>query len=279
MWGQQSAWLAVLAYLGSVTTVLLLSATAASAAPADPADDTLAVFCLSPAHRAELAAAARTLGLASPAPSAPAGSDRLWVGGRLTDLETWRRERPADFKRACQALVNGQPQVRVPQSPGFWTKMGEVLVPTAAGALLTFLATGWRASIDRGARDAQALRTAGAGFRDALLAYATEWVEGRTPSPVTVELRRADLVRELSRTLASHPSWRGPELLKKRLTGPELAEGDRDFWIAVPTGERPRERDRLKDKLDEFDTALEQVTSALSRPVRSLLPGSAIRRR
>jgi hypothetical protein len=276
MWGQRIAGVALLAHFGLTPSLLPISGTPAPRVDNDPKDDALAVFCLSPEHRERLADAARTLGVASPTPSAP---DRLFVGNQNLDLEAWRESHNSDFVRVCEALVATEPQVRVPESPGFWVRMGEFLLPTAVGALLTFLATGWRAAIDRGARDADALRAASSEFRAAMTAYAAEWVSGGAPPPTTVQIRRADLIRQLDRVVSYYPSWKLPAQLRTRLRGREFEERDRGFWQRLAPGDRPAEAARLHDRLGEFDKEVETVATALSRPITSRLPGSRHRRR
>ncbi|SPL91382.1 unnamed protein product [[Actinomadura] parvosata subsp. kistnae] len=164
------------------------------------------------------------------------------------------------------------------ESKPFWVRMGEVLVPAAFGALLTFLATGWRAAIDRGVRDADALRTAVADFRAAIETYASEWVRGKSPDAVTVRLRRTDLLRQIGRVISFHSAWHQARKLKERVKGDDLAEGDANFWSGdVPA--RQSKVTRLRKELDTFDAEVESVATALSRPIRSCLPGSGIRRR
>ncbi|WP_155126267.1 hypothetical protein [[Actinomadura] parvosata] len=236
----------------------------------------MTVFCLSPDHRPELLAAAGSLGLASPSPSLSTG--QLWVDNKAIDLETWRDNHKTDFDRACRALLASEPQVKVTESKPFWVRMGEVLVPAAFGALLTFLATGWRAAIDRGVRDADALRTAVADFRAAIETYASEWVRGKSPDAVTVRLRRTDLLRQIGRVISFHSAWHQARKLKERVKGDDLAEGDANFWSGdVPA--RQSKVTRLRKELDTFDAEVESVATALSRPIRSCLPGSGIRRR
>ncbi|NRQ32495.1 hypothetical protein HII36_11690 [Nonomuraea sp. NN258] len=265
----------ILSYVGLVPTVLLFSVLAEESRAATP-DDTMTVFCLSPDHRPELLAAAGSLGLASPSPSLPPG--HLWVGGKAVDLETWRAQHRADFDRTCRALLASEPQVKVTESKPFWVRMGEILVPAAFGALLTFIATGWRASIDRGARDADALRTAVADFRGAIETYASEWARGNSPDAVTVRLRRTDLLRQIGRVISFHSSWHQAKRLRDRVKGDELAEGDANFWSG-DSAARQAKAAALRGKLDTFDADVETVATALSRPIRSGLPGSGIRRR
>lgn len=273
MWGQRGVSLMFLPNVALLPTLLLFSGMPESGALGEP-NDALIVFCLAPAHRAEVAAAARALGFASPTPSV---EDRLSINNQLMDLETWREKHEKDFLRTCRAVFTAR-SPRLSEPTGFWEKMGEVLIPTAAGALLAFFATGWRAAVDRGARDAEALRAASAEFGNALIAYASEWVNGGEPSPATVQYRRTDLLRQLGRVRSYHPSWRKPSELRDLVAGSELAEGDRSFWLQFDKSARPAEAAKLQKKLKKLDKDLEVVAEALSRPLRSRLPGYRFRR-
>lgn len=268
MRGAPNTRLSALAFLGFASTLTLLSAGPARAEPVNP-DDALAVYCLSAAHRAELAQAARTLGLASPGP-APSG--QLLIDNQPTELETWRTKQPAQFRRACRALMSADPKVAAPQASTSWSRPLEVVLPPLAAALLAFLAAGWRSAIERGSREAAALREAAANFRGAMLTYATEWVEGGRPSAITAELRRTDLIRQLSTARVSAK-------VPPSLSGPALAVHGSAYWLGMDKSARAEKVEQLRTELGELDVSLEEVALALTRPLRSRLPGSGMRRK
>ncbi|NUS05431.1 MAG: hypothetical protein HOV97_23065, partial [Nonomuraea sp.] len=174
--------------------------------PPSSADDTLAVYCLTGQTRTELVRSAAILGLGTP--DTP---DRLWVNGRSLDPETWRTSRPADFKRACTALYQARPEGALPQSTSWWEKQLDLLFPVLIGVLLGLLPTGWRAAVDRGARDATALRQAFTEFRRAVTAFTASGDDGE------VAVRRGELRRQLSLVSVLHPSWPRAKDLADRL--------------------------------------------------------------
>ncbi|MEW9554680.1 hypothetical protein [Nonomuraea sp. NPDC050783] len=231
--------------------------------PAD-ADDTLAVYCLAPPMRSELARSAVVLGLGR-----HDTADRLSVNGRSLALEDWRASRPADFKRACQALYQARPEGSLPQSTSWWQKQAELLIPVLIGALLGFLPTGWRAAVDRGARDATALRTAFAEFQRSVVTFVADGGDGGGGGEVTV--RRGELQRQLSLVAVIHPSWPAARGLADRLDQEPLAEPSFLGWRGASPGYRERAGKAMTTALSAYAAELDRLALALTRPVRSAL--------
>ncbi|MFD0427249.1 hypothetical protein ACFQ60_01145 [Streptomyces zhihengii] len=154
-------------------------------------------------------------------------------------LDAWRKDRPADFRRACaahveaQALTRGAPSASAP-APGLLSW----LLPLVVGALLTMGAAEIRSARDRGLANANGIRTATAAFRDAVSAYAAEWAEttvGARPSPVEVDTTRRHLVAVLRRATAGRSNWRFVERLVSDLDSPRYRAELKEGWQADRT--------------------------------------------
>lgn len=204
--------------------VLLLAAAApVSAAPSASGErDVRLVYCLAPAHRADLVTAAVALGLLTPDGTAGQDSVRpVGSAGRLT-LQQWAGRREEDFSRACTALMSAAADPRAAAAQGSGGEDGwfvtflKGLPVLAVGALLTLGGQfSERVSSER-RQSRQRLRTDEAAFRGAARAYLTAY-EGDAEADHTA-------VRSARETLAGTLfQVSGPEA--RRRAAVQAAEG------------------------------------------------------
>jgi hypothetical protein len=238
----------VLARAGAVVAccaaLLLLSATAS----ADPADDARVVYCLAPAHRADLINAAQSLGIAVPTDPAR--------------LPAWHASAPDDFDRACQALYTAQgPQAT--DSGGVFSTLLPFLTGLF-GALLTFLAAFWWNIVNRGTALGEELRTAIDAFHQAGAAY----LAGGGAEEDPLRAARRVLVDKLARLTAEHRRWTTLRTLYDSVNTGELSKAKLGVdWDEQSQAQRDL-RARLGVSLDGVRDTGEQVATALRRPLR-----------
>lgn len=238
----------VLASAGAVVACCAALLLLPSAAVADPADDARVVYCLAPAHRADLINAAHSLGIAVPTDPAK--------------LPAWHTGAPDDFDRACQALytASGQPT----ESAGV---LGTLLpfLTGLFGALLTFVAALWWNIVNRGAALGDELRTAIAAFHDAGVAYLAG---GGNADEDPLRAARRVLVGKLARLKAEHQAWTVLGTLFDRVNSGDLSRARLGVnWTEQSQAQRDL-RVGLGRALDEVRAAGEQVATALGRPLR-----------
>ncbi|NUR92435.1 MAG: hypothetical protein HOY71_50900 [Nonomuraea sp.] len=188
------------------------------------------------------------------------------MNGRSLDPENWRKVRPADFKRACTALYQARPEGSLPQSTSWWERQLDLLFPVLIGVLLGLLPTGWRAAVDRGARDATALRQAFTEFQRSVTAFLASGDDRE------VAVRRAELRRQLSLVAAVRPSWALVRGLTDRLDRQEpLGETSFQGWRGATDAYKEETRKKIDDALSAYAKELDRLALALTRPLRGTL--------
>lgn len=237
----------VLARAGAVAVCCAALLLLPAAASADPADDARVVYCLAPAHRADLINAARSLGIAVPTDPAR--------------LPAWHTSAPDDFGRACQALYTANSQ------PAASTNVLGTLLPFLTGlfgALLTFLAAFWWNIVNRGTALGDELRTAINAFHDAGVAY----LAGGPGDEDPMRAARRTLVGKLARLRAEHRTWTALGALFDQVNTGELSRAKLGVdWTEQSQAQRDL-RARLAGTLDGVRDTGEQVATALRRPLR-----------
>lgn len=262
---QRAGW--IFALLVSFACLGAVSPRLTGTAYADDAD-ARAVYCLAPAHRADLVAAAVTLGLAESAPN----GDRLRVDGPARTPEQWRHRRPADFDRACDALIDAARLVTPDRPDSGWTAIWQVLLPVTAGALLTVLTSEWRGARDRGRDRAARLRTVCADFTRTARSYLDGWSEttvGGQPPDEPLRVCRTALFDRLRRTSIRHHRWLFAEQLATDLrTGP-LGTHMTTGWTGLhEQSARATRAETVRTRLDRLTADVERVAHAEERPGR-----------
>lgn len=196
--------------------------------------DALVVFCLSPAQRVNLIAAADALGLPTP-----------------TDLVRWPSTQPADFDRTCAAVSSAH---RRP-GPGFFADLLPFLTGLF-GAVLAFLLAAWQNRVVRGGDLARELRGAADAFHAAVTAFGTEWEPNR---PITeVVATRAVLASVIARVRSAHRDWPAVTAVTTLLAGRFAADAPAE-WTAAPA------------ELDSLRDTVFRVAVAVERPVRAIV--------
>ncbi|MFI0416708.1 hypothetical protein [Spongiactinospora sp. 9N601] len=260
--------------LGTSGPMVLMFLILALGAPAradstDPDEaDRLLVYCLGARQRADLAAAATTLGLVSPG-SAP---DEVRLAGRPLTLERWRMVRPDDFDRACRALATAEPDMRGPESPGPLTAMLSVLIPVVAGALLTLATTEWRAAAGAGAQTGNELFAASTAFAAAHAAFLAGWRRGDA-EVAALEAARETLAAKIGNAALARPAWTEPARLLAMLGG--LTARSANDWRKVPMERRAQIARREAESAATFTARTAAMAVRLRRP---WLRHSAMRR-
>ncbi|MEV5408141.1 hypothetical protein AB0K60_04755 [Thermopolyspora sp. NPDC052614] len=181
--------------------VLLCLAICGMAAPAaaDPDEgDVQAVYCLATDRRARLAEAAFDLNLAK---RVPGSADGLLVDGRTYTIEEWRAKSPADFRRACRALMATVPQLAPAEEQNWLISLLNTLASLAAGAALTLLAQRVESNRSRRVAEAEALRQALNGFLQQAQDYVDQWAANPRVAHASVAAKRSELTAELRRFL------------------------------------------------------------------------------
>jgi hypothetical protein len=252
---------------GLAVLVIRLDAGQGSAADAAARDARL-VFCLQSAHRTELIGAAQALGLARPA----AAGDVL-VGGQQLTLEGWRHRRRADFNRACTAVAADGMPAAAPASDATTSTL-DVLLPVAAGALLTLGIDDLHRASDRGWAKADAMRAAWRAFAGAADDYVQLRLRGDqagVPPAQLLDESRVDLVTTLRDVHSRHRRSTTIRALQDRLAGDVLGRRmtlDWDRGDSAPARTKRAERARqIKDDLAGAESSLEQVAHGLERAI------------
>jgi len=229
--------------------------------------DARVVYCLSQAHRAELAGAAVSLGLAGTGSI----SDRIVVSGRETDLESWRRARATDFDRACTALYTASRQNGGEKGGGGLgiAAILMILLPVAAGAGLTVLTTDWRSARDQGRLRADALRKASQAYVQAASQFVRAAGEaGPRPGDEPVVRAQGDLDALLRQAEVLRPRWSAVGRLRDRLADEPLGSALTAGWAGLKAEERGARVTRIDAALDAVRDDCERVADALERPGR-----------
>lgn len=238
--------------------------------------DAQRVYCLSPAHRDELVEAAVTLGLARRTAS-PGRPDGLAppAGPDTTSRtpEEWRHARPADFDRACAALVaSAGITVTEPGGSGSRGVSGTLtaLIPVVAGAVLAWAAGELRARGATASLTAGSMHTAATAYVRACHNRLRHWQRrppGPTPPDDEVRDRKSDLDAEIRRVAGGHPGWRALTPLRAELDEitDRVLSGD---WPNLTPDERDRAAGELRHRLDTFTEHAQRLTRALEHPWR-----------
>ncbi|MFC6086398.1 hypothetical protein [Sphaerisporangium aureirubrum] len=165
-----------------------------SAAHADDAADLRTVYCLSAAHREQVVEAAVNLALGTAVPGDPAS---LTAGSWTYTLPAWRTHRPADFERACSALLATVPRLVTDEEPGGLPPYVDLLLPVLAGALLTLAVQRVDAAVTRGNAAREALLGAASRFGVTAHEYVNAWIDNSGTPPDAVSQRAFELRVEL----------------------------------------------------------------------------------
>ncbi|WP_433262766.1 hypothetical protein ACQPZF_30395 [Actinosynnema sp. CS-041913] len=218
----------------------LVQPASAIAASADADEDAKAVFCLAGAQRQPLRDAGKALDLAVP-----------------PDVTNWRRDRPAEFDRACSALYRA---VKAPPPNPFADALP--FLTALLGAVLAFAAATWRERVMRGRQVGDALRTAVIDFHDAARAYLDSW--GANRPEAAVRTARGKLVTQLAVAHTDHPRWTKLRGLRDQLAAGPLGDRLTAGW-AGPDDQRTA---ALVAALDALRDDVLLVARALGRPLR-----------
>ena len=226
------------------------------------------VYCLAPAHRAGLVDAAVSLGFADLGSTQAA----MHVGKSVIPVGAWQTKDGADFQRACAAYA--APAFAAGGSSAGDSGLGgilAVLIPLAAGSLLTLAADVFKQGSDRHWEQIEALRDSWAAFRGVVEAYAKARRRSPDAAPAQAEIDalRRDLMTRLRRAQSRNRKSPTIAVLKTRLTkelGAALAEG----WAA---GDSQEKFDQRRERADEITKALEDYDSCLQRIAEKLERG------
>ncbi|MGW4757280.1 hypothetical protein [Streptomyces chartreusis] len=228
------------------------------------------VFCLSSTQRTALVEAARNLDLLddSSTPNYLKKGNQTYKG--ISAVKNWSKGQRKDFDETCSALTQAT-SIGRGNSPKEESSLDFLnwLLPIIAGAILTLLATELQGIRARRMAAADAIRTAIAAFRDALIDYTTEWTESTTggePSITPLDKQRTQLITAL-RKVGMGRKW--PFL--QRLT--DDLEGSR-FRDDLTIGWRGTEADRhLKaETIHSHMTRLEADTEQVAIISTSMIP-------
>lgn len=256
-----------------VGAVALLPAPSAVArANADPPrDDVYAVFCLAPAHRAEVVTAAVELGTARAVAGSP---ERVGVGAgpasRTLTVEQWARRSPTDFRRVCSALVAAD-SIVPPTPPEKDDGGGDGLLTSAllaaVGVALTLLGQFVERGTARRRQRIDGLGTAGDAFALEAERFLTDWsADPNTSSHDEVRRTREELATALRGLSGNGARGRAAGRLAVRLP---LAERP---GTAVSVGMGPMRklnRDERRESADELRTGLTTATAEVQEFVAS----------
>lgn len=219
--------------------------------------DRMVVACLETDQRSRLVAAAVALELADPG-SVP---DRVRTPEGDRTVRQWRDDRPADFRRACVALVEARsPREETSSGPGAWSgllsSIASGLVPLVAGALLTAAATAWRRPLQLGTQ----LRERCRRLEEQVHAYLAQPSGERFDA---LRNGRRDLAEVLAQVRDLRPGWRTPDSLELLVAsrGP-LGDGLHDHYAS----KNDADRDRARAELDRIRQDIDLWARALGRP-------------
>jgi len=234
---------------------------------ADVQDPSL-VYCLAPHHGTELVDAAVALNLAIHGNTPD--ELRLTANGPSITPSGWLKDRPADFARACNALIKADaPVATAPSNTGAskLTSLVAVLLPVITGALLTFLVSEWRAARDRAKTRSGTLRAAMGSLRSTGFEYGRSLAQasvGSLPNIGDFERSMLNLESELTRLQAFHQRWTFVGELRAVVTqrlGGEL----QPMTAGDSTARRQKELD-LRSLLELIEADVERVALALEKP-------------
>lgn len=151
--------------------VLVVSACSAEADSATT-DDAHVVFCLSPAQRVNLAAAAVSLGLVAPGKHI----GQVVAGNQELSLENWRTRNGAGFTRACNALVPVAPVASDDSSSAdMFLATLNALIPLLIGTALGLLTSAYRDGLARRRLQADELESITEQFISTAGRFAHAW--------------------------------------------------------------------------------------------------------
>jgi hypothetical protein len=253
----------------SPATTSPVSTPPGTTAPVTPAD-ARAVVCLNPARRSQLVEAAEALHLAGK--GAPAGS-LVARDGQVLTVEDWSSRQPADFDRACRALVGALGAVSAP-APSYppdryWFERVLPLLPSflssffgAAFGALVAAATGL---LKRRWQLGEQVRLSGLAFcseLDELLLVVMQNPDERRPNIAATHRARNEALAALERLIQRHPDWSRPKDLRALLLGP-LGPGLSFDW-GSREGDRPRV-DGLRAQLDHARSEFVAVGEGAAR--------------
>lgn len=208
---------------------------------ADP-DDAKVAFCLSAAQRSALTETAQVLDLRPEA-----------------DLAGWRKNKRADFNRACEALYDAQ---KTPQ-PGALT-VALPFLTGVVGALLAFVAAAWWDRINRGRVLADALRLAVKEFHEEAVSYLDEWVPSKPH--VEFDAKRSRLEHQLAVVRSERRWWRKPRRMTAELTTGRFGQNMTAGWDASNEQTRTSQQ-RCAEGLPVLRDDLLAVSAALTSPL------------
>jgi hypothetical protein len=228
------------------------------------------VYCLAPAHQAGLVDAAESLDLISTR-STPAA---VQAGGPPLTLSAWVDKDTADFRRACDAYA--APAFQSGSSGSAATSsvidtLLAILLPVAAGALLTLSIDEFKQGSDRRFAQPDELREAWEALRDLIDSYVEgTWTGSASELPKTREIDAARRVLDakLATVLAQHRKSPSVKRLKKQLqrySGARVAAGWSGGGDAKATMERAERAEMIRTDLEEFDALLQAVAGKLER--------------
>jgi hypothetical protein len=183
-------------------------------------------------------------------------------------ISTWRRDHPAEFRRACTALIGAAPAAQRPAVrsgeagalPRWLEAAFLALLPLLAGTVVTARSLRRQRRHDLGDQ----LQTAGMAFSDAVTTYLDSPTD--SAAAAVVSARRQELCRHLGHAVTLHPRSQLEPVLDdiRSGTGPlgrELSHR--------PVGERQAEaayRKAVAGALSELGTALEALARELDSP-------------
>jgi hypothetical protein len=238
-----------------------------SPAHADATGDAQTLYCAKSENTRPLVDTAVALGLARPGTH----DKPLKVDGRDFTVRDWTQTFPADFGRACAALVAVR---KLPKTSSGWTvdlvKTVIGLIPVGVGAMLALgsgMLTTRKASAEREAGELHAAATAyERACRDCLIG----WRQGQGRSlEAAMDAPLSGLLAELQRCKSRHPRWRLERLITAtRTLDRHIREAD---WPTESTGLRDVTQ-RFLDRLEARHTDVMGVVSRLDRPWRRHRP-------
>lgn len=252
------------------SAVVHLANDPAAAAARDTADDARLVYCLNPAHQAELVNAAVTLGLGGRA----ATRTHITVAGKATSPDAWRKQNPKAFDRVCNALYESSDQGGSSGGGSGGLSMLEllkILLAAVVGAALTMVVGDWRSARDTGMLRADGLRRAVRDYSSAAAEYAQAWASystGSLPADEAVARTRAELDAQLRRYELLRKRWHVPARLRTALATAPLGDALSAGWGGTSPGDRAARRRTVDRALGDLREGCEELALALERPGR-----------
>ncbi len=247
-----------------------LSADPATAAVRNTADEARLVYCLDPAHKAELVNAAVTLGLGG---RAIARTD-ITVEGKAMPLDAWRKLNPKAFDRVCSALyeASGHGGSSGGGSGGLSvSELLKILIAAVVGAVLTMVVGDWRSARDTGMLRADGLRRAVREYSSAASEYAQAWASystGSLPSDEAVGRTGAELDAQLRRYELLRKKWRVPARLRTKMATAPLGDALSAGWGGTSPGDRAARGQTIDRALADIRDGCEELALALEHPCR-----------